>query len=236
MSSWRSKTCTSPSETNRSHRSGDFEGDVTKTRTVRACTSVRPLNERRFIVVVVRSSVSSTTSCRRWHTPAHAFRRKLGLPAHGSPGTTNAPGPRVMNLVTLSFLPILAAFVAVGCGGSVSPRDTNPDGGTVEAAASAPCPATPAGPSQGTCDVSGSCSYNNQLSCFCEGSSWTCIASNCLCSEQDAGDCVNQGCTRDSDCPSGQLCSVGRGTQVCSVGCLGESACPAGAACQMFAP
>jgi hypothetical protein len=144
----------------------------------------------------------------------------------------------------------LGSTIALGCGGRVSARSPDTDGGSPAPGAvdsggpDGSCPASYADVPQGiseantSCPVAEACSYFGQFMCFCnEGSGWECIASNCICSSEDGG-CVNVACSSDADCPSGQHCAVGLGspTTVCSAGCEDGVACPAGATCKMFAP
>jgi hypothetical protein len=161
-----------------------------------------------------------------------------------------------MHIRATSILLVLGATSAMGCGGSISARSPDTDGGIPESGAldsggpdtavDSPAPSCPAsytdvpqgGPGTGTsCPGTESCSYFNQFTCYCdEGSGWECSAANCICIPGNDGGCVNQGCTSDADCPSGQHCSAGLGSEVCSVGCEGDAACPVGAKCQQFVP
>ena len=144
----------------------------------------------------------------------------------------------------------LGAALAIGCGGRESARSPDTDSGSPAPGAvdsggpDGSCPATYADVPQGiseantTCTIAESCSYFGQFMCFCEeGSGWECIASNCICSSEDAG-CVSLACNSDADCPSGEHCAAGLGSPgtVCSVGCENGGACPVGTACKMFAP
>ena len=161
------------------------------------------------------------------------------------------------------------AAIALGCGTSSPAAGPEADGGHPEAApndsgspdptsdgAASTCPATYADVPQYMPCSGVSCSYFGQFDCLCmEGANnypreWECISYNCICSAGDAGDagdagCVNEACTTDADCPSGQHCSQALGSmgKVCSVGCEGDAgaggptaSCPAGAMCEAFAP
>jgi hypothetical protein len=158
-----------------------------------------------------------------------------------SPGSTGGPGPD-------------------GGDDATGPEagDANPDAGagdgaapdTASEAAAPSCPATYADvPQFSPCSGYVSCNYFGQFNCACVNGGgnaleWECISYNCICSSDDAG-CVNQPCTGDADCPSGQHCSQALGSMglVCSVGCEGdagaggpEASCPVGAMCESIAP
>jgi hypothetical protein len=132
--------------------------------------------------------------------------------------------------------------------------DTGADDGggpdTASDGAAPSCPATYADvPQFSPCSADVSCNYYGQFSCACvygaeSSREWECISFNCICSSGDAG-CVNQACTTDADCPSGQHCSdhLGQGGNVCSVGCESDAgpggpnaSCPVGAMCESIAP
>jgi hypothetical protein len=134
--------------------------------------------------------------------------------------------------------------------GGDTPEAGPSDGGPPSDGAPSTCPATYADvPQFMPCSGDVSCSYFDHFDCVCtQGADypreWQCISYNCICSDGDAG-CVNEACTTDTDCPSGQHCSqaLGSAGKVCSVGCEGDAgqggskaSCPVGAMCETIAP